>query len=121
MFQMSYQPPAYDSAITTIWDLAQFNVSLIGGIVQSGMMVFNCYSSSANVGNNTKILSQKSYTLTAAEVSAFQAANNIAPGQVAALAYGLAKAIQDCAAAGVNTPPPQGQAGVSFFVGATTV
>jgi hypothetical protein len=121
MFQMTYQPPTYDSAISTVWDLAQFNVVLQAGIVQSGMMVYNCYTSTANVGNNTKILAQKSYILTAAEVSAFQAANNIAPGQVAALAYGLAKAIQDCSAAGVNTPPPQGQAGVSFFVGATAV
>lgn len=121
MFQITFQPTAYDAPITTVWDLWKFNVSLQAGIVQNGQMVFNCYSSKANVGIPGKVLAQKTYNLTAAEVSAFQAANNLSLGQIAALAYGLAESIQDCSGAGIDATPAQGATGVSFFSGATTV
>lgn len=118
-FSMTFQPPQLDSPITTVWDLAQFNVALQGGILQSGMMVLNCYSSEDNIGNNAKILFQKSYALNAAGISNFQSANNLQPGQIAQFAYGLAQSIQDV----VVTPASGSTPAVmtSFFVGATVV
>jgi hypothetical protein len=94
-FQLTFQPPQLDSPITTVWDLAMFNVTLQGGILISGRMTFYCYSSAQNIGNSSKILASKSYDLTAAQILAFQQANKLQPGQIAQFAYGLAQSIQD--------------------------
>lgn len=125
MFSMNFQPDILDSSVQTIWDLAEFNVVLQNGILQSGRMTFNCYSSSQNIGNNEKILSQKAYILTAAQIAAFQAANNLQPKQIAVFAYMLAQFIQDVVVTPVilnedgtiNTPAVM----ASFFQGATNV
>lgn len=95
VFTMTYQPAALDSPTTTYWDLAQFNVTLQKGVLQSGHMVFQCYASENDIGNGAKVLDQKSYDLTAAQITAFQQANNLSPGQIAAFAYGLAQTVQD--------------------------
>lgn len=123
VFTMTYQPVVLDAPTTTYWDLAQFNVALQQGVLQSGRMVFQCYTSEANIGNGAKVLDQKSYDLTAAEITAFQQANNLQPGQIAAFAYGLAQTIKDV----VTTPAILDQDGnvttpavmASFFQSAT--
>ncbi len=90
----SYQPPVLDTPISVVWDLHSFNVILQNGAIQGGSMEFRCYPSKTSIGMKPA-LDVKTYSFYAADILAFQKANNLQPGAIAAMAYGLAQSIQD--------------------------
>lgn len=95
VFIMNYQPVSLDAPIMTYWHIADCDFSFIAGVIQSGRMTFDCYESEADIGNPVKKLDSKIYDFNLAEISAFQVAANLTPGQIAAIAYGFAQFIKD--------------------------
>lgn len=94
MFSMNYQPPMLDEPIPTVWDLQGINAVISKGVVQSLQLTFYCYASIDAIGIKPP-LDSKGYNVTSDQLAAFFADNNMIPGQLQQLGYGLAASIKD--------------------------